>query len=264
MLQALWSASSGMLAQQIFIDTVANNIANVNTPGYKKSRVEFQDLLYSPVREPGQVTRTGQVIENGIQTGAGTRLAAVRMLFEQGGLQVTGNPTDLVISGDAFFEILLPDGSKAYTRDGSFRIDADGNLVTGNNNSVNVESKEGGLLKFTEGVAAIKINSSGEIFKKTDLSSVPEQVGRLNIVRFPNPAGLERTGSNLYRETANSGTPQPTEDFKVTTGSLEMSNVQIVEEMVNMITAQRAYELCSRSVRNSDEMLAQANGLLRR
>ncbi|MFA5881181.1 MAG: flagellar hook-basal body complex protein, partial [Eubacteriales bacterium] len=124
MLQALWSASAGMLAQQTSMDTVANNITNINTPGYKKNRVEFQDLLYNNIRGPGRQTRNGQIVENGIQIGTGTRPAATQMLLEEGELQLTGNPTDFAITGNAFFEVLLPDGSKAYTRDGSFNIDA--------------------------------------------------------------------------------------------------------------------------------------------
>lgn len=391
MIQALWSASSGMLAQQMAMDTVANNIANINTPGYKKSRVEFQDLLYAQVRTPGQVTRTGQVIPNGIRAGTGARPAATQMLFEQGSLQPTGNPLDFALSGNAFFEVLLPDGSAAYTRDGSFKLDADGYLVTAGGYLVNMETADGGLLTFARDASKINVDAGGVIYRDTRLFqleaftfqspqdlervepgifkpteksgeaillsemetaeteeltdeegnplpapekpkpqvfyqvmlpdgetayttqnsfkldengrlvtvdkgyplepevtvdtetgetplktgdivtadsegvvSVPMEAGRLAIVQFPNPAGLARTGSNLYVQTANSGNPQPAGDFAVVQGNLEMSNVQVAEEMINMIMAQKAYELNSRSIRTTDEMLGMANSLLRR
>lgn len=389
MLQALWSASSGMLAQQTAIDTVANNLANVNTPGFKKNRTEFQDLLYAQLRSPGRTTVTGQVIPHGIRVGNGTRLASTQVLFEQGSLQETGNSTDFAISGDGFFEVLRPDGTKAYTRDGAFKIDADGYLVTGNGDIVNMESKDGGLVTFQEGTGKISIDSSGTIYQekplvqleaygftspqdleqvepgiyrptdksgeatliaemqpegteeRTDVEgnpipapekakprvfyqvmlpdgdtaytsdsrfkidengrlvtvdkgyplepevtvdtvdnglkagdvlavssdgviSVPAEQGKLVIVRFTNPAGLEKVGTNLYVPTANSGNAMPAGDSKVIQGSLEMANVQVAEEMVNMMIANRAYELNSRCVRTADDMLAMANALLRR
>ncbi len=389
MLQALWSASSGMLAQQTAIDTVANNLANVNTPGFKRNRTEFQDLLYSQLRSPGRTTRTGQVFPNGIQVGNGTRLASTQVLFEQGSLQPTGNNTDFAISGDGFFEVLRPDGTKAYTRDGAFKIDADGYLVTGNGDVVNMESQGGGLVTFLQGTGKINIDSGGAIYQEKPLVqlegygftspqdlervepgiyrateksgeatllsemqsdeteqltdeegnpipapetpkpqafyqvilpdgdtaytsgsqfkidengrlvtadkgypldpevtvdtadavlqtgdilaadsdgviSVPVEQGKLNIVKFTNPAGLEKAGANLYIPTANSGGAMPAGDSKVIQGSLEMANVQIAEEMVNMMIANRAYELNSRSIRTADDMLAMANALLRR
>lgn len=397
MLQALWSASAGMLAQQTSMDTVANNISNINTPGYKKNRVEFQDLLYNNIRGPGLQTRNGQVVENGIQVGTGTRPAATQLLLEQGGLQLTGNPTDFAITGNAFFEVLLPDGSKAYTRDGSFKIDADGNLVTGSGYLVNIKGTEPGLVTFPEGASKLNVDDSGIFYRDKELLKleaytftsakdlkttengvfIPTEVsgepvlladalaaqeeadaelevptdeegnplpvdkverpkpqvyyqvtlpegdtgyvtdssfkidetgrlvtidkgyplepgvlvdtaafplktgdtvtansdgvinisteeGRLSIVQFANPAGLEKIGSNLYIQTANSGNAQTAEEFSVVPGNLEMSNVQVAEEMVNMMIAQRAYELCSRSIKTSDDMLGQANALLRR
>jgi len=397
MLQALWSASAGMLAQQTSMDTVANNITNINTPGFKKNRVEFQDLLYNNIRGPGLQTRNGQVVENGIQVGTGTRPAATQLLLEQGGLQLTGNPTDFAITGNAFFEVLLPDGSKAYTRDGSFNIDADGDLVTGSGYLVNINGTEPGLVTFPEGASKLNIDDSGIFYRDKELLTLeaytftsakdlgkaedgvfipteesgepilladalaaqeeadaelevptdeegnplpvvkeerpkpqvyyqvtlpegdtgyvtdssfeidengrlvtidkgyplePEvfvdtsgsplktgdtvtansdgvinistEEGRLSIVQFANPAGLEKIGSNLYIQTANSGNAQTAEEFSVVPGNLEMSNVQVAEEMVNMMIAQRAYELCSRSIKTSDDMLSQANALLRR
>jgi len=386
MLQALWSASSGMLAQQTSIDNVSNNIANVNTPGFKQSRVEFQDLLYSQMRSPGRVTRSGQTLDAGIQVGNGSRPAATQLSFVQGPLQETGNHTDLAISGNAFFEIMLPDGSVAYTRDGSFKIDADGYLVTGNGEMVNMNTIDGGFLTFTEGASKVNFDDQGTVFRETsalqleqysftspkDLEmveqgiyipteqsgepvltseldeelteegnpleasdrsrpigyyqvilpdgdigytatknfkideegrlvtadkgyplepevtveeiigegqfstgdilmvddngtlNISEPAGKLNIVQFVNPAGLQKLGSNLYLATENSGQAQPAQDFKVLQSHLEMSNVQVAEEMVNMITANRAYEMNSRSIRTSDEMLGMANSLLRR
>lgn len=392
MLQALWSASSGMLAQQMSMDTVGNNLANINTYGYKKSRVDFEDLLYNQIRQPNMVTRAGQVVPNGIQVGVGVRPAATKMLFEQGNLEQTGSSTDLALSGNGFFEIILPDGQRAYTRDGSFNVDADGYLVAANGYLSNMQAAEGGLLKFPgEDASKIMIDDQGVIYQQTPLTTLepytftspkdlqkveegiyiptedsgdpvtleeardlaaeeeetdeegnpirkeeptfqsyyqvvmpdgeigytpanqfkvneegtlvtvdkeypidPEvtlelqdndpylkpgtvltadeegvihhstEMGRINLVRFTNPAGLERIGSNLYLATANSGQPQAANDVKVMQGYVETSNVQLADEMVNMMMAQRAYELNSRSIKTSDEMLGMANSLLRR
>lgn len=391
MLQALWSASAGMLAQQTSIDNVSNNIANVNTPGFKESRVEFQDLLYSQMRSPGRVTRDGQSLAAGIQVGSGSRPAATQLSFAQGPLEETGNSTDFAISGNAFFEIQLPDGSTVYTRDGSFKIDADGYLVTGNGGIVNMDTTDGGFLRFPEGPAKVRFDDQGTVYRDqavlqleqfsfnfpkdlqqvepgiympTDQSgeavltseliaesveeltdeegnplpvpdkpkpvgyyqvilpngdtgyttnknfkvdsegrlvtadkgyplepevtadsitgeqqfsvgdivivddngvlNISETAAKLKVVQFVNPAGLHKLGSNLYLETPNSGQAQTAQDYKILQSYLEMSNVQVGEEMVNMITANRAYEMNSRMIRTSDEMMAVANGLLRR
>ncbi|PKM82221.1 MAG: hypothetical protein CVU89_06150 [Firmicutes bacterium HGW-Firmicutes-14] len=392
MMQALWSASSGMLAQQTAMDNVANNLANVNTNGYKKSRTEFQDLLYSQVRDPGLRTGRGQVVQNGVQVGTGTRPAATQMLFEQGSLQPTGNVHDFALFGNGFFEILLPDGSRAYTRDGSFKIDADGYMVTSEGYIVNMDTPDGGLVTFAGETSEVVIDKDGKIYQEKELLqlepytftspgdleqvepgmfrpteesgeavlisemeyeeddeyeydedgnlisspekkeyqayyevmlpsgetafttensfrideegrlvtankgyplepevyvdleaedntlksgdllsadiegaiSMPVEAGRLNIVTFPNPAGLEKAGGNLYIQTENSGAVRAAGDFTISQGFLESSNVQLADEMVSMMLAQRAYELCSRSIRTSDEMLGKANELLRR
>jgi flagellar basal-body rod protein FlgG len=198
MLQALWSASSGMLAQQMSLDGVSNNIANVNTSGYKKSRVEFQDLLYSETRSSGQVTRMGDTIPNGFQVGSGTRPAANFLLVEQGSIINTGNKTDFAISGDGFFEILLPDGKKAYTRDGSFKIDSDGYLVTAGGYTVNMKANDGGLLTFIQDGTQISIDEKGMI--KQDTS-----VLKLEAFTFNSPKDLKSITSGVFRPTTNSG-----------------------------------------------------------
>ncbi len=256
MIQSLWSASSGMLAQQLSQDNVANNLANVNTTGFKKARVDFQDLLYSEIREPGKMTRMGQVVANGIQIGSGVRPSSTQLIFEQGSIQQTGNPMDIAISGNAFFEVILPDGSRAYTRDGSFKVDSNGSLVTGG--GYRSSTAAGGFVTFAADSSNISIDNKGDIFQDEQL------LGRLNLVQFTNPAGLQKIGSNLYLETVNSGAPQTAADYNLVSGALEMSNVQAAEEMVSMMIAQRAYEINSRSVRTSDEMLGMANSMLRR
>lgn len=258
MIQSLWSASSGMLAQQLSLDNVANNMANVNTTGFKKARVEFQDLLYSQVRTPERMTRTGQVVPNGIQVGSGTRPSSTQLIFEQGSIQLTGNPMDVAISGNAFFEVTLPDGTRAYTRDGSFKVDSNGHLVTGNGYRLGMTAADGGLITFEKDSSDINVDDKGVIFRDGQV------LGRLNLVQFTNPAGLEKIGSNLYLPTENSDAPQAATEYTLTSGALEMSNVQAAEEMVAMMIAQRAYEINSRAVRTSDEMLGLANSLLRR
>ncbi|HWI54829.1 MAG TPA: flagellar hook-basal body complex protein, partial [Desulfobacteria bacterium] len=220
MIQSLWSASSGMQAQQLSLDNVANNMANVNTPGFKKSRVDFQDLLYSEIREPDRMTRMGQVVTNGIQIGSGARPSSTQLIFEQGSIQQTGNPMDIAISGNAFFEVTLPDGSKAYTRDGSFKVDSKGYLVTGGGYRSSITSANGELLTFEKGSSNINIDEKGVIFRDG------QELGRINLAHFTNPAGLGKIGSNLYLQTVNSGAPQDAADYTLNSGALEMSNVQ--------------------------------------
>jgi flagellar basal-body rod protein FlgG len=375
MLRSLWSAASGMIAQQSNIDNISNNLANVNTLGYKKSTVEFQDLLYANMRNPGTTNSEGRALPIGIQLGTGVRVAGTRMDFSSGSLQQTGNPFDLALTKDAFFEIKLTDGTVAYTKDGAFKVDGSGSLVTVDGYKVSLQPTAGAELNF-DSLDNVSINTNGgivkptsvdtdadiytikdatklvegptgfytgdfeqwtkgeppndlppqgryykvelpngsEAFVKTDVfirdtdgnlvtiakaadaeglqkpaklitSTMPalsdqvvqvsvnskgkfdilQQVGRFNLVKFINPQGLEKKGQNLYKVTAASGAPigvDPIQD-NLQSGFVESSNVQVAEEMVKMIVAQRAYELNSKAITTSDEMMGIANNLKR-
>ena len=248
MMRSLWSAASGMLAQQKNMDVVAHNLANVNTYGNKKVRAEFQDLLYQTLRDAGGVSGDGTQYPQGLQIGLGTRVAATHRVFTQGPLQTTDNPTDIGIQGEGFFQIQMPDGRTAYTRDGSFKLDSQRRMVT----------SDGYLL-----VPNITFNQNAPIE-----SFVISSDGHVSMARFINPEGLYSNGKNLFFETAASGAPiveNPGTGAMgvLTQNTLEMSGVQIVEEMVNMIVAQRAYESNSKAVTTSDSMLEIANQLKR-
>jgi flagellar basal-body rod protein FlgG len=262
MIRALSTAASGMEAQQLTIDNIANNLANVNTPGFKKARVEFEDLLYEQVVTAGP----SESLEGGIpltsQIGHGVRLAGVQRIFSQGLTKQTDNPLDLVIEGEGFFQVRLPDGSYAYTRDGSFKIDAEGNLV-----------KAGGFLvapaiSLPEDARAVKVAADGTVSVQLVGDDTPQELGRIELVRFVNPAGLEAIGHNLYRETVASGPPIPASPGEegvgtISNGYLEMSNVNVIEEMIGMITAQRAYEINSKAIQTAEEMLQAITNLKR-
>lgn len=262
MLRAMFSAATGMVAQQTNIDTIANNLANVNTTGFKKSRVNFQDLLYESVRPPGGGT-AGSTMPEGIQLGHGVRPASVAKLFTPGSMLQTGNPLDLAIEGEGFFEIQLPDGTEAYTRDGSFRRGETGELMTVD-----------GLI-LTDGITipedaiSISVSQVGVVSVMQPGSTAASQLGTIQLHRFANPSGMDaRLGRNLLLETEASGSPQasnPGEDGAgfLAQGFLENSNVQVVEEIINMIVAQRAYEASSRVIQTSDEMLQIANNVRR-
>ena len=268
MLRALYSASSGMRAQQFNLDTISNNLANVNTTGFKRNRVEFQELLYRTLREPGQLTREGRTVPTGVQVGHGVRIAsATPSDFGQGSLKETSNPLDLAIEGEGFFAIELPDQSIAYTRDGSFKLDAEGYLVTSNGYYV-LDEGLAPILVGEDPVKDIAITEGGLVSVKLPGEDVAEEIAVIGLTRFPNPAGLEKIGRNLYKATEAAGFPTegiPMEDGmgSIVQGFLEMSNVQVVVEMVDMITAQRAYELNSKAITTSDEMLQIANNLKR-
>ncbi len=262
MLRALSTAASGMEAQQIFIDTIANNLANVNTAGFKKSRAEFEDLLYENLTTFGfsENAEGQQPLSN--QIGHGVRLAGMQKIFNQGLTKHTENPLDMVIDGDGFFQIQLPDGTFAYTRDGGFKIDADGNLVRASgflmepSVSLPRETKE------------IFISGDGRMSAVLASDPTPQNMGTIELVRFSNPAGLEAIGHNLFKETVASGPPIPgrpgEEGFgTINHGYIEMSNVNVIEEMINMITAQRAYEINSKAIQTSEELLEIAANLRR-
>ncbi len=262
MIRALYTASTGMEAQQTNIDTISNNLSNVNTTGFKKSRTNFQDLMYEQTRQPGTPNAQGAEVPVGTEIGSGTRIGATQKLFTPGSMQETGNPLDVVIEGDGFIEVRLPDDSTAYTRDGSLKQDSAGQLVTADGFPVEP------AIDIPEDATDISITSDGTVSVEMPGQEEPETVGQIDLVKFSNPAGLNSIGRNLYSETAASGVPMigtPGEEGfgTIAQGYLEMSNVEVVEEMVDMISAQRAYEANSRSIQASDDMLNTANQLRR-
>lgn len=258
MIQALWSASSGMLAQQMNMDNIANNVANVNTAGYKKSKVEFQDLLYSKMREPGQSNLRGDMVPTGFQVGNGVMPVANQVIFEQGALQESGNQLDFAINGSGFFAVRQPDDTTAYTRDGSCRFDGAGQLVNASGNPV--LSQDGNPITVTDSASSVTVDSTGQVLQNEQV------VGRIGVFSFVNPGGLAQAGKNLYTTTVNSGGALAADEtqYKLVQGSVETANVQVAEEMTNMMITQRAYELSSRAIKTADEMLGMANSLLRR
>jgi len=268
MMRALWSASSGMLAQQMNVDVISNNLSNVNTTGYKKSRLEFKDLLYETIARP-DVYQQGQGTPVGLQVGHGVRPSATMRNFTEGSLQQTGNTFDLAIEGEGFFIVERPDGTRAFTRDGSFKISLDGtdsNIVT--SEGYYVLSADEDYITIPEGYTDINISADGLLTGRDELGEIQE-LGRIGLVKFTNPAGLLAIGNNLFEQTDASGEYILRQDATdpgygtILQGYLEMSNVQVVEEMVNLITAQRAYEINTKAIQTSDEMLQQANNLRR-
>jgi len=257
MMRALWSAASGMQAQQLNVDNISNNLANVNTGGFKKSVVNFQDVIYQVLKSPGASSAEGLQIPTGLSIGLGVRPVATQKIFTQGNMQQTGNALDLVIEGEGFFQVTLPDGTIAYTRDGSFKRDSEGNVVT----------SDGYLLEPAINVPAeatdINVGGDGTVTYKIPGETAIQEAGRIELVRFANPAGLNPIGKNLFTQSDASGDANTEGVGVISQGWLEMSNVQVVEEMVNMITAQRAYEVNSKAIQASDEMLSQAANLRR-
>jgi flagellar basal-body rod protein FlgG len=251
-----------MRAQELNVDVIANNLANVNTTGFKKGRADFQDLLYQVLRAPGSPSSVDTMIPTGIQLGAGVRPAAVQKVFLQGDLRNTENPFDMAIEGDGFFQILLPNGLIAYTRAGDFKLDRDGRFVTSDGFPLDPQ------ITVPDDTTSVTVGTDGTVSVQVAGQPIPQEIGNIELVKFLNPAGLQAIGRNLFLETDASGAPIPGipgEQGLGTTaqGYLETSNVSVVEEMVNMITAQRAYEINSQSVRTSDEMLQLANNLKR-
>ncbi len=262
MIRSLFTAATGMAAQQLNIDVISNNLANVNTAGFKKSRVDFQDLLYQTLRPAGTTQAQGVQVPTGVQVGLGTRAAAIGRIFTQGDFQQTENPLDLVIEGDGFFQVLMPSGSIAYTRDGTFKLDAQGRLVTSDGYPLDPE------ISIPAESTSVSVGADGTVSVLLPGQSAPQELGKIGIAKFPNPAGLSSLGRNLLQNTAASGDAvigSPGENGLGTLGHgfIEMSNVKVVEEMVNMIVAQRAYEVTSKAIQTSDEMLNIANNLRR-
>ncbi|MDH4100409.1 MAG: flagellar basal-body rod protein FlgG [Nitrospirota bacterium] len=262
MMRALHTAASGMMAQQTNVDVTSNNLANVNTVGFKKSRADFNDLLYQTLAMAGAQDATGNQVPTGIQIGLGSRLAATQKLFGQGPLLATGNSLDLAIEGDGFFQILDANGTTNYTRSGSFKLDANGRIV--NSMGLPMEPE----VTIPADTISISISPDGTVSVIQPGAATPTQVGTITMARFPNPGGLQAMGEGLFRETdasglATTGTPGLDGLGNIIQGYAEGSNVEVVEEMVNLITAQRAYETNSKAIKTADEMLQEANSLRR-
>lgn len=255
MMRSLDIGATGMLAQQLNVDVISNNIANMTTSGFKRQRAQFHDLLYQNIQRPGATSsNVGTIIPSGIQIGAGVKAGSIYRIHTQGTLSVTGNELDLALDGKGWFQIELPNGDTAYTRDGSFRLSPDGEIVT----------SEGYRLipgiTIADDAIDVEINGSGEVWVKIDGQIDLVNAGQINPVIFPNEAGLEAIGDNFFLETTASGAPiegTANEDgyAEIVQGALENSNVNIVEEITTMITAQRAYEMNSKVIQTSDEML---------
>ncbi len=261
MIRALWTAASGMQAQQMNIDVISNNLANVNTAGFKKSRADFQDLMYQTLKTTGAPS-TSSTQTAGIQVGLGVTPAAVTKVFTPGNITQSGNELDMAIEGDGFFQIQMPDGTTAYSRAGSFKKDGQGRVVNSDGYPMLPE------MVIPANVSKITVGSDGTVSVIQSGQSTPTTVGTIQLASFANPSGLSSMGHNLYQPTdssgnANTGTTGQNGLGTLSQGFLEMSNVNIMEEMVNMIVGQRAYEINSKAVQAADEMLQTTNNLKR-
>ena len=266
MVRSLWTGAAGMTGQQSNIDNISNNLANVNTAGYKKVRADFEDLLYQTVRTAGTPATEETVVPVGVQMGHGVKLAATQRMFSQGSMQNTENVYDMAIMGDGFFRIQMYDGSLAYTRDGAFKVDENGRLVTSNGYWVLPDIIMPGNF-LPEKITVTQDGRVSVIVPEIDLNE-PIDVGQIELYRFPNPVGLTAVGENLFKITNASGNPIPGRPGyegmgKIAHKFLEMSNVSVVTEMVALIVAQRAYEFNSRTIQTSDNMLGTATSLKR-
>jgi flagellar basal-body rod protein FlgG len=258
MLRAFSTAATGMTAQQLIVDTIANNLANINTTGFKRSQVDFQDLMYVKLQEAGREVSAGVVGPSGFEIGSGVRPGSTVKVYSQGDPEKTDRQLDLAVQGEGFFQVTSPGGDIRYTRDGSFQTDANGNLVTSSGYTLGIS--------LPAGTRSASIGPDGSVVAHT--GSGDSNVGQVNLVRFLNPAGLSSEGGNLVSETPASGSPTTGTAGKdgfgtILQGFLERSNVQMVTELVNLIKAQRAYEINSRAIRAGDDMLTTANQLVR-
>lgn len=254
MIRSLWISKTGLDAQQTQMDVISNNLANVNTNGFKRSRAVFEDLLYQTLRQPGAQSSQQTQIPSGLQIGTGVRPVAAERIHTQGNLQQTGGALDLAINGAGFFPVLLPDGTTGYTRDGSFQTDNQGQLVTANGFVVQPP------ITIPANALSVTVGRDGVVSVTQPGVAAPVQVGALQLTTFINPAGLQSQGENMYVETASSGTPSAgvpglNGAGVLNQGYVETSNVNVVEELVNMIQTQRAYEINSKSIQTSDQML---------
>lgn len=261
MIRSLYSSAAGMNVQQTNLDNIANNLANVNTTGFKQSRAEFQDLLYQTLAAPGSDTTNTTETPNGIQIGLGSKLVATNRIFSQGSLKQTGRSLDMAISGNGFFQVNLPDGTPAYTRDGSFTMDQNGQLVTSQGYvlepAITIPQEALGISVGTDGTVSV---DTGE--------AEPVNVGQITLANFINPSGLKALGGNVYQASNSSGdalvgTPGDQSLGEIQSNFLEISNVNVAEEMINMIIGQRAFEATSRSVKTADQVLTEINNIKR-
>jgi flagellar basal-body rod protein FlgG len=258
----MWSAAAGMNVQTLNMDTISNNLANINTTGFKKSRAEFQDLLYQTINTAGTNTSTTTTYPGNIQIGHGARLAAMVKEFTTGSLKSTASQFDMAIEGSGFFRVTMPDGTFAYTRDGSFSLDQNGNFVTANGNNLDPQ------VTIPQDALSVTIATDGTVSVTQPGQSTPQQVGQITISNFINPNGLTQMGHNLYQPTLASGdaidgTPGLTGLGTIQQSFLEVSNVDMADEMVNMIIGQRAYEANSKTIQTADSMLQLVAGLKR-
>jgi flagellar basal-body rod protein FlgG len=254
MIRSLWIAKTGLEAQQTQMDVISNNLANVSTNGFKRSRAVFEDLLYQTLRQPGAQSSQQTALPSGLQLGTGVRTAATEKIFTQGNLQQTSNSLDIAIQGRGFFQVLMPDGSTSYTRDGSFQVDSQGQVVTASGFAVQP------AIVIPADATSVTIGRDGTVSVQQPGAAAPVQVGSLQLVSFINPAGLQSQGENLFSETAASGTPSANTPGTsglglLNQGYVETSNVNVAEELVNMIQTQRAYEINSKAISTSDQML---------
>ena len=254
MIRSLWIAKTGLDAQQTQMDVISNNLANVSTSGFKRARAVFEDLLYQTIRQPGAQSSEQTQLPSGLQIGTGVKPVATERIFTQGNLQQTGNAKDVAIQGNGFFQVLMPDGTTSYTRDGSFQTDANGQLVTSSGYAVQP------AITIPADAQTLTIARDGTVSVTQPGSASPVTIGTLQLATFINPAGLQSLGENLYAETASSGTPSSNAPGSNGAGVLnqsyvETSNVNVVEELVNMIQTQRAYEINSKAIQTSDQML---------
>ncbi len=262
MIRSLYSAATGMLAQQLQIDTISNNIANVNTVGYKKQRAEFADLMYQTMQYAGTSTSATTISPTGMEVGLGVRPTSIQKIFSQGNFKETSGSLDIAITGDGFFQIELPDGTTGYTRNGSFKLDNNGNVVTSDGYRLIPE------LVIPADATQITIGADGIVSIMQASQTVSTQIGQIELADFINPAGLHSLGDNNYINTAASGDvivgiPGINGIGQTRQGFVELSNVQLVEEMTDLITGQRAYESSSKAITTSDEMLQTVNQLKR-
>lgn len=261
-MRALWTAATGMQSQQLTLDVIANNLANVQTAGFKRSRVDFQDLIYEHAQLPGTISAQGREVPTGFQIGHGSRAVSTHSLFIEGAIQQTANPLDLAIEGNGFFQITQPNGETAYTRAGTFKKDGQGRVVNSEGFPLQPE------ITIPPEALSVTIAADGTVSITQPGSAQPQEVGTIELIRFVNPAGLQTAGHNLFLPTQASGDPTPGTPGKEGLGTLlqgytESSNVNVVEEMVNLIVGQRAYEINSRAIRTADEMMQTANNLVR-
>lgn len=262
MMRSLNTAASGMVAQQRNLDTIANNLANVNTTGFKAQRAEFQDIIYQNIRASGAQVAGDATQPTAFQIGLGTQFASTSGIFRQGAFLSTSNPLDLAVGGEGFFQIEMPDGTTAFTRDGAFKVDASGQIVT------NDGYKMAGGITLPNGATSVSVAKNGTISARVPGQDEAVEVGQIKLAIFTNPAGLTRIGQNLFTAGGASGTAEEKDPGSegagyIQSGVLEGSNVEIVEEMVRMITAQRAYEINSKAIQTSDDMLSILNQLKR-